>query len=74
MHNHCALYIDSHDGQLWMSGNPDVRLVARKNSGEVNPLLFNVTCNDISVIYVTVIRRAGGLKKEVGPTVGFPTP
>ena len=36
--------------------------------------LFNVTINDISVIYVRAHRCAGGLKKEVGPTVGLRTP
>ena len=35
-------------------------------------LVFNVTCNDISVIYVTaqMCRRI----EEVVPTVGLPTP
>ena len=32
--------------------------------GEVN-WLFNVTINDISVIYVTAHRPAGGLKKKL---------
>ena len=36
--------------------------------------LLNVTCNDISVIYLTAHRCAGGLKKLVRPTVGLPTP
>ena len=36
--------------------------------------LFNVTINDISVIYVTAHRCAGGLKNKFGPTVGLPTP
>ena len=34
------------------------------NGGEVN-MLFNVTINDISVIYVTAHRCAGGLKKKL---------
>ena len=33
---------------------------------------FNVTFNDISVIYVTAHRCAGGLKKKLEPTVGLP--
>ena len=41
--------------------------------GEVN-LLFNVTIYDISVIYVTAHRCAGGTEEEVEPTVGLPTP
>ena len=28
-------------------------------------MVFNVTCNDISVIYVTTHRCAGGLKKKL---------
>ena len=43
------------------------------NWGEVN-WLFNVTINDISVIYVTANRCAGGLEDKVEPTVGLPTP
>ena len=39
-----------------------------RTRGEVNRF------NDISVIYVTAHRCAGGLKKEVGPMVGLPTP
>ena len=38
---------------------------------EVN-LLFNVTFNDFSVIYVTV--HSCARRAEVGPTVGLPTP
>ena len=34
--------------------------------------LFHVTINDISAIYVTAHRCAGGLE-EVGPTIGLPT-
>ena len=44
-------------------------LTRNKNIIEVNRL-FNVTINDISVMYVTAHRCAGGLKKDVGPTVG----
>ena len=36
--------------------------------------LFNVTWNDISVIYVTAHRCAGGIEEEVGPAVGLRTP
>ena len=32
---------------------------------QVSEWLFNVTINDISVIYVTAHRCAGGLKKEL---------
>ena len=42
-----------------------------RRRGEVN-WLFDVTMNDISVIYMTAHRCAGGLKKEVGPTIGLP--
>ena len=31
----------------------------------VSVLVFNVTCNDISVLYVTAHRCAGGLKKKL---------
>ena len=36
-------------------------------------LVFNVTCNEVSVIYVTpqMCRR---IEEEVVPTVGLPTP
>ena len=36
--------------------------------------LFNVTINDISVIYVTAHRCAGGLKKKFDLRSGLPTP
>ena len=34
-------------------------------SRDLNPLLFNITCNDISVLYMTAYRCAGGLKKKL---------
>ena len=37
---------------------------SKMSRGEVN-WLFNVTINDISVIYVTAHRCAGGLKKKL---------
>ena len=36
-----------------------------QNAGSEVNLLFNVTINDISVIYVTAHRCAGGLKKKL---------
>ena len=41
--------------------------------GEVN-WLFNVTINDISVIYVTAHRCAGGLKKKFDLRLGSQRP
>ena len=43
---------------------------ASPTMGEVNRL-FNVTINDISVIYVTAHRCAGGLKKKLDIRSGF---
>ena len=37
-------------------------------------LVFNVTCNDISVIYVTAQMCKRTEEEVIGPTVGLPTP
>ena len=42
----------------------DTKTMPEISVGEVN-WLFNVTINDISVIYVTAHRCAGGLKKKL---------
>ena len=37
-------------------------------------LVFYITCNDISVIYVTARQMCRRIEEEVVPTVGRPTP
>ena len=45
-------------------------LILALGNGKVN-LLLNITINDISVIYVTAHRCAGGLKKKLDLRSGF---
>ena len=47
--------------------------VRKDADNQLSLLVFNVTCNDISVIYVTA-QMCRRIEEEVVPTVGLPTP
>ena len=53
------------DVKKWLGGNLKILLVFGAGNNEMVNWLFNVTINDISVIYVTAHRCAGGLKKKL---------
>ena len=56
-----------------VTGDPDIVRNIKLGEFELSLLVFYVTCNDISVIYVTA-QMCRRIEEEVVPMVGLATP